>query len=196
MIEYSKIKSNMIHHSKPHMRRQIQKKKRVNTKRYLGSIVEMLQTKHTDLVNNILEFIGTSIDQLSKEARAVQTRQIIQEISDHKMKMVYSLKREIVNAVSKMEFETFRFVLKELYETILPSELNKSNAFRLRFMFYGFYGVGTRIETYDNDFITMHERKSWFTSKDKKWIMDNLNKILTPEILIKEYKTIKLILES
>jgi len=172
--------------------KQREKKLRYRRNRYLRDIIHILQKMNPDLVNYIVEFVGTSIDELKLNLKQIQIQNFCIQFNTEKNLSITQLRNNIITKLENSDFTEFYLIVKEIFETVLSNVYNNDIiSYSINYLLYGIYGFSFIQE---EEYESIMERKKFFNIIDKKNIMNNIKKYLTIEIVTKNKKLLKSIL--
>jgi hypothetical protein len=172
--------------------KQREKKLRYRRNRYLRDMIHILEKMNPDLVNYIVEFVGTSIDELKLNLKQIQIQNFCIQFNTEKNLSITQLRNNIITKLENSDFTEFYLIVKEIFETVLSNVYNNDIIpYNINYLLYGIYGFSfIQEEQYES----IMERKKFFNIIDKKNIMNNIKKYLTIEIVTKNKKLLKSIL--
>lgn len=173
--------------------KQREKKLRYKRNRYLRDMIHILQKMNPDLVNYIVEFVGTSIDELKLNLKLIQIQNFSIQFNTEKNLSITQLRNNIITKLENSDFTEFYLIVKEFFETVLSNVYNNDIIpYSINYLLYGIYGFSFIQE--EEEYESIMERKKFFNIIHKKNIINNIKKYLTIEIVTKNKKLLKSIL--
>ena len=162
---------------------------------YLKGMIEILSKMNLDLIDYILQFVDTSLNELMLDLKVSQIQNLFNQIRVERIQLnteknlkIHQLRCDVIKKLEICDFTEFYLIMKEIYEVLLPDILNDFSSWGIRHLLYGFYGW--KCETPEN-YLTITERQRLL---DKKYIMNNIKKQFTFEVVKKNKKMIESIL--